>query len=163
MNGNHIAALEDCRNDLNIIKEKINQNRFDSTVRYLNSYAVVKICGTFEIIFKEILFDYLSVNANDENKRFLTVHIIDSSSNPSTGKVSTFLQNMNVSWKERFDLAVKEENQGKVALNSLVNFRNDFAHGRNFSCSIENIIKYFESAIFIFDTLYEIINTETQD
>ena len=159
MNGRHDQMIADCRDELQVIKTKISVNIFDSTVRFLNSYAVIKISGTFEVIFKEILFDYLSFNANEENKMYLTKNIVDSSSNPNTQNISKYLEKINDTWKQQFDLTVKNSD-AKQALNALVQFRNDFAHGSNFSCSIENIITYFESSIFIFESLYNIINSD---
>ena len=95
MNGRHDQMIADCRDELQVIKTKISVNIFDSTVRFLNSYAVIKISGTFEVIFKEILFDYLSFNANEENKMYLTKNIVDSSSNPNTQNISKYLEKIN--------------------------------------------------------------------
>lgn len=146
MNGEFIQMIEDTRAELDSIRKWINAgNQFDSKTRYLISYAVVKASGAVEVIFKNMIYNYLSVGANEKA-------IIDSSCNPNTGNMSNMLQNISSEWKTLFDQQVKQSGE-KDKLNSLVQLRNDFAHGDSISVSIDTVIKYFDSAVKILNIL----------
>lgn len=157
MDGNHINMLDECRGELNKIKTRITEDRFHSTVQYLICYSIVRICGTYEVIFKEMLYNHLTIDANEENRRFLRKNILDSSSNPNTGNIGSYLEKINDDWKDSFNTQTKDT-EAKQNLNALVKFRNDFAHGRGIQCSIENVIRYFEESIRVLDILYNIIH-----
>ena len=153
MNGRYNDMIKDTETELNSIRQWINAgNQFDSKTRYLVSYSVIKASGTVEVIFKNIIYDYLIINANDKTKMYLEKMIVDSSCNPNTGNMSNMLQNMSSVWKESFDHLVKESGH-KDKLNSLVQLRNDFAHGESIAASIDTVIKYFKSAVEILKIL----------
>ena len=83
--------------------------------------------------------------------------ILDSSCNPNTGNMSNLLQNISSEWKEQFDALVKEA--GKISkINSLVQLRNDFAHGDNITVSIDTVISYFDAAKDILNILDTVVN-----
>ena len=71
MNGEFIQMIEDTRAELDSIRKWINAgNQFDSKSRYLISYAVVKASGAVEVIFKNMIYNYLSVGANEKAKGY---------------------------------------------------------------------------------------------
>lgn len=153
MNGEFLQMIDDTKGELESIRKWINdQNQFDSKTRYLISYAVVKASGTVEVIFKNIIYNYLIVGANEKTKGYLEKAIIDSSCNPNTGNMSNMLQNISSEWKTLFDEQVRQSGE-KDKLNSLVQLRNDFAHGDSISVSIDAVIKYFDSAVKILNIL----------
>lgn len=81
MNGEFIQMIEDTRAELDSIRKWINAgNQFDSKTRYLISYAVVKASGAVEVIFKNMIYNYLSVGANKQKgilkKQLLIVRVI---------------------------------------------------------------------------------------
>lgn len=145
MNGNYQGMIDDCKLELKNIKQWIDNNKLHSNVKYLVSYAVIKACGTTEVIFKRIIFDYLSNGANNETIEYLTHNIIESSYNPSCFKIERTLKLINVNWKKSFSDKFNKSNE-KTELDSLIQLRNDFSHGGNISASIEDIIKYFDGA-----------------
>ena len=150
MNGKFLQMIADTRGELDSIHKWINDgNQFDSKTRYLISYAVVKASGTVEVIFKNMIYNFLIVGANEKAKGYLEKAIIDSSCNPNTGNM---LQNISSEWKTLFDQQVKQSGE-KDKLNSLVQLRNDFAHGDSISVSIDTVIKYFDSAVKILNIL----------
>ena len=83
--------------------------------------------------------------------------ILDSSSNPKTGNMSNILQNISSKKRNIFDQKVKESDK-KDKLNSLVQLRNDFAHGGNINISIDTIITYYDAGRSILDILDDTIN-----
>ena len=151
--------LDDVLSELEIIREWINKdrNKFDVKTKYLISYAVVKASGTIETVFKQIIFDFLVFNARQETSKYLEKMILDSSSNPKTGNMSNILQNISSEKRNIFDQKVKESDK-KDKLNSLVQLRNDFAHGGNINISIDTITTYYDAGRSILDILDDTIN-----
>ena len=151
--------LDDVLSELEIIREWINKdrNKFDVKTKYLISYAVVKASGTIETVFKQIIFDFLVFNARQETSKYLEKMILDSSSNPKTGNMSNILQNISSEKRNIFDQKVKESDK-KDKLNSLVQLRNDLAHGGNINISIDTIITYYDAGRSILDILDDTIN-----
>lgn len=153
MNGEFLQMIADTQEELKSIRKWINAgNQFDSKTRYLVAYSVIKASGTVEVIFKNIIYNYLIIGANEKTKGYLEKAIIDSSCNPNTGNMSNMLQNISSEWKTSFDQQVKQSGE-KDKLNSLVQLRNDFAHGDSISVSIDTVINYFDSGVIILNIL----------
>lgn len=159
MKDEYKQKLDDVLSELEIIREWINKdrNKFDVKTKYLISYAVVKASGSIETVFKQIIFDFLVFNARQETSKYLEKMILDSSSNPKTGNMSNMLQNISSEKRNIFDQKVKESDK-KDKLNSLVQLRNDFAHGGNINISIDTIITYYDAGRSILDILDDTIN-----
>ncbi|WP_147348510.1 HEPN domain-containing protein [Eubacterium ventriosum] len=158
MRDEYIQQLDDARQELESIREWINKdrNKFDIKTKYLVSYAVVKASGSIEVVFKKIVFDFLSQNVREETGQYLEKMILDSSCNPNTGNMSNMLQNISGLKRNIFDQQVKESEK-KDKLNSLVQLRNDFAHGDNVNISINTVITYYDAGISILNILDNII------
>lgn len=157
MKDEYIQMIDDARQEISNIRTWINQdrNQLDSKSKYLISYCVVRASGTIEVTYKNIIFDYLTTGAQSETVVYLEKMILDSSSNPNTGNISNLLQSVSVPWKTQFDQDVKEDNI-KSDVNSLVQLRNDFSHGKNINISIDTVLRYFESAtkmLYILDNI----------
>lgn len=157
MNGENEQILIDCKQELQYIKTWIDHNPFDTNCRFLTAYAVVKACGSLELVLKRAICDYLIVGANEEASSYLTKCIIDASFNPSTGQVEHLLDKINVSWKTAF-VTGTQGSEDKASLNSLVQLRNDIAHGRSISASINTINTYFDAGQAILQLLFSIID-----
>ena len=158
MRDEYIQQLDDARQELESIREWINKdrNKFDIKTKYLVSYAVVKASGSIEVVFKKIVFDFLSQNVREETGQYLEKMILDSSCNPNTGNMSNMLHNISGLKRNIFDQQVKESEK-KDKLNSLVQLRNDFAHGDNVNISINTVITYYDAGISILNILDNII------
>lgn len=158
MNGDFLQKIQDTKEELSSIRKWINSgNQFDSKTRFLISYAVIKASGTVEVIFKGLIYEYLCNGANEGAKTYFEKMILDSSCNPNTGNMSNMLQNISSQWKNIFDQRVKDSGE-KDKLNSLVQLRNDFAHGDSISVSIDTVINYFDSATNILHILCDVIS-----
>ena len=80
--------IDDCAVELSGIKTWIDHHQMDTNVRYLVAYSVVKASGTIELVFKQMLYDFLAANSISETQHYLSMMIIDSSCNPTTGNIS---------------------------------------------------------------------------
>lgn len=157
--------INDCRLELNNISNWINKNNMHSNVRYLVAYSVVKASGTIEIIFKSMIYDLLAENVKLETQNYLTKMVIDSSCNPNTGNMSKILEQIDSDRKSGFDRIIKETTRGteqKADLNSLVNLRNDIAHGRTIGSTINTVKRYFESGVAILNMLEKVLSDSSE-
>lgn len=157
MNEDEKRILDDCDLEIKNIKTWIDNNKFDSNVRFLVAYAVIKSSGSIELVFKSMIHTFLSQNCIDETKVFLAKNIIESSANPSPGIIEKYLEQFDGKRKVKFsDLLNGSQDKGN--LKSLVSLRNDIAHGRTINSSINVVESYFESGKKILETLEKVIN-----
>lgn len=158
MKDDYITLLENTNQELEEIKKWINtgKNKFDSKTRYLIAYSVIKSSGSIEVVFKQIIYDYLTKGVVGKTATYIEKMILDSSCNPNTGNMSNMLQNICSEWKKKFDEEVKRSGK-KDKINSLVQLRNDFAHGDNITVSIDTVITYYEAAKDILNILDSIV------
>lgn len=149
--------LSDCQQEIDRISDWISRNKLDSNVRYLVFYAVIKACGTIEAVFKEIVFEYLSDNTKNDTRNYLEKKVIESSINPTFGNICNLLDQIDPNKRVELEEAVKKSGE-KGNLNSLVSLRNDFAHGRNISATINDVINYYRSGKAVLLLLDEVID-----
>lgn len=159
MNGDSKKTIENCRNDLEKVKKYIVENPFDSMCQYLVSYSVIRACGTIEVLVKKIIFDRLTAGAITETVEYLKREIIDSSWNPSCGKIQNLLDRVNSRWSQKFQ-TLTNGTKYKSDLRSLVDLRNEFAHGQTITASINNIVDYFNGSCEILNILITAIKNE---
>lgn len=155
--------LNECAEELQKIKVRIDKNQFDDMVKYLQRYAIIKACGTVESVVKNMIADYVDADTNLEIQNYIAVKVRDSSTNPSTGNISHLLGEFSsLGWKVAFDEKIKNHQTEKVSLNSLVQLRNDFAHGNSPNATINTIICYFDDARLIISLVEEALTGSTQ-
>lgn len=159
MKSDYVDLIKNTDRELQEIRKWINadKNRFDTKTKYLIAYSVIKASGSIEVVFKQIIYDYLTREAGEKTATYIEKMILDSSCNPNTGNMSNLLQNISFEWKEQFDALVKESGK-KSKINSLVQLRNDFAHGDNITVSIDTVISYFDAAKDILNILDTVVN-----
>lgn len=159
MRSDYVDLIKNTDRELQEIRKWINadKNRFDTKTKYLIAYSVIKASGSIEVVFKQIVYDYLTREAGEKTATYIEKMILDSSCNPNTGNMSNLLQNISSEWKEQFDALVKESGK-KSKINSLVQLRNDFAHGDNITVSIDTVISYFDAAKDILNILDTVVN-----
>ena len=159
MKSEDIDLLENTKHELEEIKNWIDtgKNKFDSKTRYLIAYSVIKASGSVEVVFKQIIYDYLTKGVEEKTATYIEKMILDSSCNPNTGNMSNMLQNICPEWKKKFDEEVKSSGK-KDKINSLVQLRNDFAHGDNITVSIDTVVAYYEAAKVILNILDSVVS-----
>jgi len=152
--------LNECEQDLKRVKVLIDSLGIGShIVPYLNSYAVIKACGTTEVAFKTIITDYCSWHSKKQVKEYLTKKVRDSSMNPSYDNIIRALNDFDKDWKKQFQDGINAHPQKDailISMKSLVDARNSFAHGSSHSLTINDTIKYYENfrlAINLLDTI----------
>ena len=154
-----ISKLNDCAAELQKIKKRIDKDKFDEMVMFLQRYAIIKACGTIEHVIKNMIADHVDANTNPEIQNYIATNVRENSRNPSTGKISGLLSEFSPgTWGPAFEAKLKIHVQEKGALNSLVQLRNDFAHGSNPNTTIDTIIRYFNDSCTIITLAEEALN-----
>lgn len=129
-------------------------------VPYLNKYSVIKSCGTIEISFKTLIADYCSKRSKQQVKNFLNRRVRENSANPSYNRIIQILADFDGNWVKNFKTQMKalaNYNSITSSVQSLVDARNDFAHGGNPTITFSDIKQYFSESKFIIVTLDNVI------
>lgn len=149
-------TLADCESELHSIKAIIDANPLDRTTKYLNKYSIIKACGTIEFVFKSIIANYFDSSPMSQVHCFINKNIRESSANPKYDKICGMLGTYDPNWCQTFKNSVKSDAKAekiKASLESLVEQRNAFAHGKNTTATIANINDYYTDAVIILNYL----------
>jgi len=156
MTGDNQVLINDCQDDLDRIDQFITSDPLNSLNSYLISYCVIRACGTIEMVVKNIIFDHLIIGATQESINYFEKDILESSWNPHCGAIQKILDKINSNWSATFQHdtnGIKE----KGDLTSLVNLRNQFAHGQKITATISNVKDYFIGGCKIVEILDNIV------
>jgi hypothetical protein len=149
--------LDDCSTELSQVKTLIDNLGVASNIApYLTKYSLIRACGTIEQAFKSIICDFCSRRSKKQVKRFLEQHVRDSSMNPSYSNICKLLKQFDEDWHTQFKTSidnVPDKTTWMTALQSLVDARNDFAHGGNPSASIGDVIIYYQHSRAVIEKL----------
>ena len=162
MNNAEVAQLlDDCKVELDHVKTLVDGLGPASTIGpYLSRYAVIRACGAVETGFKAVIADFCSWRSKRQVKRFLARRIRDGSANPSFELMCKFLNDFDDGWKKSFKTRVNAEptkNQLLTSLQSLVDARNDFAHGGHPIVTISDVLKYFQDSRRILEIMDDVV------
>lgn len=140
--------LLDCDNEIAIIQAAISQSPLSSTNMYLTRYALIKACSAIERGYKRIVADYYIAKCIDLSP-YLEKKVVNSSTNPTYESICTLVRDFNSQTESLFKTSVQSltnYNQVVAQLHSLVTNRNNFAHGQTVSCSLMDIVDYYNCA-----------------
>lgn len=153
--------LDRCWAELNHVKTLIDGLGIASAiVPYLTKYTIIRACGAIELSFKTIIADRSSRRSKKQIKRFVSRRIREGSANPSYDNICNFLHDFDKDWNTNFKSQIKlqQDNANLLdSLQSLVDARNDFAHGGNPGASISDILTYFTNARRVIEIMDNVI------
>lgn len=132
-----------------------------AVVPYLTKYAVVRACGSIETSFKAVIADYCSHRSKKQIKRFIDRRIRDGSANPTIENMYKFLSDFDQKWRVAFKSQLDAEpNKSALitSLQSLVDARNEFAHGGNPTTSLTDVVQYFGHAKRIVEIMDAVVS-----
>lgn len=142
--------LAHCRSELVHVETSIATLGVVSSVApYLTKYAVIRACGVVEVSFKALIADFCNKRSNKQVKRYIALKITRSSANPSHSKIIEMLDQFDEDWKNAFKAKIgadPDKTHLLDSLQSLVDARNEFAHGGNPTLSISDVIRHFDHA-----------------
>lgn len=144
------VVLDGCHDELTRLEEAMSLFGTTSPIGiYLSRYAIIKACGTIEQAFKSLVADNAEGRQTQQIKNFLRNKVRESSMNPNHSNIQRLLGSFDDAWVAEYNSQVQAlSDRAKImdSLKSLVNARNDFAHGGNPSASIVNVREYFADA-----------------
>lgn len=153
--------LDDCESEIASLDTLVGGLGMTSNiVPYLSKYGLIKACGTIEQAFKSIVADKCSYRARQQIKNYLGEKVRNSSSNPSFSNICQLLKGFDLAWKVGFKDAVNAHPQAdalKTSLQSLVDARNEFAHGGNPRIAIGDVVQYYADARQVIECLDQVI------
>ncbi len=154
--------LSECDAELNKVKNMIESLGWNSNiVPFLNKYAIIKACGTIEVAYKAIISDYCNMQTTSQVKKYIDKNVRDSSKNPTYSNICSLLKEFDDAWNDEFKEKIKNHVNGNIipdSLNSLVDARNDFAHGGNPTITINDVFTHYSMcriAIELMDTIVQ--------
>jgi hypothetical protein len=150
-------SLNDCFAELSHVRTLVDGLGIANNIAlYLTRYAIIRACGTIEQAFKSILCDYCLRRSKKQVKRFLDRRVRESSSNPSYSNICKLAFDFDVDWQAQFKTAINASPDKTVlmtSLTSLVDARNQFAHGGSPSASIADVLVYFGHSRTVIEVL----------
>ena len=154
--------LDECSSELLQVKTLIDSIGVASSIApYLTKYALIRACGSIEQAFKSIICDFCSRRSKKQVKRFLENRVRESSMNPSYSNICKLLKSFDEDWSDAFQSSVNSSTDKAawiMSLTSLVDARNDFAHGGNPSPSIGDVTSYFLHSRAVIELLDSKVN-----
>jgi hypothetical protein len=162
MNNTDVEQILDrCQHDLDQVKTISDSLGLGNTVvPYLTRYAIIRSCGAIEVSYKTIIADYCSKRAKKQVKFYLTNKVRENSNNPSYDNICRMLSDFDKGWNTKFKEKIKAHiNNPSImtSVQSLVDARNEFAHGGSPGSSINNVIDYFLACRELINILDSII------
>lgn len=161
---NNVAVrdlLDECAREITAIDGLVAGLGIGSNiVPYLSKYGLIKACGTIEQSFKSIVADKCSCRAKQQIKNYLNRTVRNSSSNPSFDNICKLLKCFDTTWRDNFKNTVNNHQRSanlKTSLQSLVDARNEFAHGGNPRVSINDVVQYFTDARELIECLDSVV------
>ncbi|EEX49775.1 HEPN domain-containing protein [Pasteurella dagmatis] len=172
MNSDLQKQIDEVVDELEEIKKTIGngKHKLSPISKYLTHYSVVRSSGRIEFLFKKILSDKLKddcIDSHNRIKEFITKDIMDSSCNPKTNIIEKYLSRFDPKWENCFKDSLRRHKDLNTSmniksdLNSLVQLRNDIAHGNSCNTSIDTIIKYYKSGTVVLNLLYDVLFQNT--
>ena len=156
------SILDECQADLDQVKTIVDGLGIGSNiVPYLSRYSIIRACGAIETSFKSIIADFCSYRSKKQVKTFIDSRVRGISSNPSYSNICKLLKAFDNDWHSQFKIQIDAHpRKGNLmtSLQSLVDARNDFAHGGHPSLSLSDLITYFADSREVIEVLDRIIN-----
>lgn len=111
---------------------------------YLAKFLVVYICGIYEEAIETIFVDFVNRNtARQEIIAYARKNIDKSFRNPDSGKLIELAGMLgNSTWCS----TLKSMSPERIALDSIVNNKNDIAHGRGSTITLTDVRQYYKES-----------------
>lgn len=110
-------------------------------------YVCILVSGFVENSIKEVFSDYVKACANDAVARY-AMSQLNKLQNPKTDKVLEVTGAFKSEWKAALDGFVSEDGR-KEAIDSIMNNRNQIAHGRNVGITLAQVDKYLGKIVSV--------------
>lgn len=152
--------LGECTTEINDIESRINAlPPLDKGIQYYTNYALIKTCGTVELVYRSIVADHFSQLANSRIDTYLDSTVRQGSNSAKYDNMKKLLDKFDHQWASNFQTTVHGMSDGQrliAASNSLVTNRHSFAHGQTPTATFLEIKQYYLDVvqlITVFDSI----------
>lgn len=155
-------VLIECDNDLsNALSIFTSIGATSNIVPYLNKYCIIRACGSLEVSFKTIIADFINKRSKKQIKKYINENVRENSANPSYNNICNLLKSFDLDWwrefKKKFNQHPKKH-RILTSVESLVDARNEFAHGGSPNLSLSSTIQYFTTSRVMIEILDDVVN-----
>jgi RiboL-PSP-HEPN len=105
-------------------------------------YLCVLVSGYIEVAMRSLCAEYARRRGNSHIHRFVQSHL-QQFQNPKSGKVLDLLGSFSIEWRQ--ELEAKIEGELKDSVDSIVNNKNNIAHGENTGISYVTVREYYRN------------------
>lgn len=136
-----------------IIVDKIQNEELKSM---LTKYLCVRTSGLIETFIKSKISEYAQGKVPKEINRFMSAKFKDIT-NLKCGKLQDFLDSFSHDWAEEFNNFIKDHEQEKNSVESIIANRHIIAHGQNAGLSFNSMQQYYADIKSVINKLDSII------
>jgi hypothetical protein len=109
-------------------------------------YLCILVAGFLENAISEIYIDFVNKRANSQVSKF-TRSSLENISNPKAERFKQTAMAFDEEWGKELEKFFQERTEVKDAIDSIMNNRNQIAHGKNSSISVVQIQKYLNESV----------------
>lgn len=143
-------TLHECEIELNYIRTTLKKiPSFDKQVPILTRYSIIRSTSAIEVVFKNLIADFSEVGANPQARNFIAKNFREKAVNLRYSMICRVLLEFDENWEKQFKNEIKKINSAArwtSSLDSLVEIRNEFAHGGMPTVSFNSVYTYFKHA-----------------
>lgn len=149
--------LNDCDSELDEIKLILKKiGRFDQQVSYLTRYSIILSASSLELFYKKLITDKCEAGGSSQLRFFLGRKFGKSPINLKYDSLCRSLTDFDKNWNSHFKdnlCKLKSADEWKTSLDSLIDLRNEFAHGGRPTVTFTDIKTYFKHSRRIMNVL----------
>lgn len=153
--------IQECTAELYDISWRISKlTPLDKARLYLTNYALIKACGTVELVYRSIVADYFDQSSLSQIHTYIDKTVRSGSMSATYDNMSKLLGKFDDNWKESFGNLVKQRTDKQKIIdssNSLVNNRHLFAHGKAPTASFNDILQYYQDTLELIKMLDTVV------
>lgn len=133
------------------------ENQIDDEVKsYLANLICIRVSGLIENYIKTKISDYSEKKVPKQISRYLSLKLADIT-NLKESKLRDVLGQFSQNWQFDFEELIKNNQQLKSSLDSLITNRHNIAHGHRASLTLQMVEQYYEDVKTIIKKLDRII------
>ena len=160
MNQQVNEIIENCRADLERIFHLIEGlGSLAPASGYLTKFALIRISGTLEICYKQLIEDYYA-GTSPHLQRFITIHVRDANLNAKYENICKVLKDFDESkcYTLKASINAREDKDDMLhAMSDLNNARNDVAHGDSTTMTFNEMRQKFENSVLLLQELDKVL------
>ena len=118
-------------------------------------YMCIRCAGFFETALREILGKYLEDTSSSNSARY-GKQALKRNQNPGSEQIVQILGFFNSSWRDNLENNLCWTDGGKDAFDSVINIRNNIAHGGDAGITLGTLTQYRDKAIKVLEYIEEL-------